>query len=86
MQRFFYIILFFFTLGSGLSAQTIRYVSATATGTGSGASWQDASRDLQAMINESDENNGDMVYVAAGTYRPRTHLMFFVYFKIWKFL
>lgn len=72
MQKFFYLVLSFFILGSGLSAQTIRYVRATATGAGNGTSWQDASRDLQAMINESDENNGDMIFVAAGTYRPRT--------------
>ncbi len=55
-----------------MSAQNIRYVKATATGASNGTSCQDASGDLQAMINESDESNGDMIFVAAGTYRPST--------------
>lgn len=72
MQRFFYSILFLLVSSSVLSAQTIRYVKARATGAGNGSSWQDASEDLQGMINASNGNNGDMVFVAAGIYRPRT--------------
>ena len=49
-------------------AQTIRYVKPTATGTGTGASWANASGDLQAMITASAAN--DQVWVAAGTYKP----------------
>jgi parallel beta-helix repeat protein len=51
-----------------LQAQTIRYVKATAAGTGNGSSWANASADFQAMINASA--SGDAVWVAAGTYKP----------------
>ncbi len=47
---------------------TIRYVKPTASGSGNGSSWANASSDLQAMINVS--SNGDQVWVAAGTYLP----------------
>lgn len=50
--------------------QTIRYVRPTATGTGTGANWANASGNLQAMIDASASN--DQVWVAAGTYRPGT--------------
>ncbi|WP_027002396.1 right-handed parallel beta-helix repeat-containing protein [Hugenholtzia roseola] len=46
----------------------IRYVKPTATGTGDGSSWANASNDLQGMINAS--NAGEQVWVAAGTYKP----------------
>ncbi len=51
-----------------LQAQTVRYVKETATGTGDGTSWANASADLQAMINASAVD--DEVRVAAGTYKP----------------
>jgi predicted outer membrane repeat protein len=51
-------------------AQTIRYVKPVATGTGTGASWANASGDLQAMINASAAN--DQIWVMAGTYKPTT--------------
>ena len=47
---------------------TIRYVKAGASG--SGASWSNASGDLQAMINASA--SGDQVWIAGGTYKPST--------------
>lgn len=47
-------------------SQTIRYVSAT--GTGNGSSWAQASGDLQSMIDAS--LSGDQVWVAAGLYHP----------------
>lgn len=51
-----------------LTAQaTIRYVKSNGTGTGTD-SWNNASNDLQAMINNSSA--GDEVWVAAGTYKP----------------
>lgn len=53
--------------GSAL-AQPIRYVKPT--GTGNGSSWANASGNLQAMIDAS--NNGDQVWVATGTYKPTT--------------
>jgi gliding motility-associated-like protein len=52
--------------GTEVMAQTIRYVKAGATGTGT--SWADASGDLQAIINDSVE--GIEIWVAAGTYIP----------------
>lgn len=48
------------------AAQTTRYVSAT--GSGSGSSWANASNDLQLMITQSAA--GDQVWVMAGTYKP----------------
>ena len=52
-------------------AQTTRYVKPTATGAGTGATWADASGNLQAMITVSAIN--DIVWVAAGTYKPTTN-------------
>lgn len=46
---------------------TIRYVKEVATGTGDGSSWDNASSDLQAMI---DVPCATQVWVAAGTYKP----------------
>lgn len=48
-------------------------------GTGKGTSWEDASGDLQAMIDELATNNlnnlpGE-VWIAGGTYRPKTFLI-----------
>ncbi len=58
-------------LGGALSTQaTIRYVKPTASGSGDGSSWANASANLQAMINASSA--GDQVWVAAGTYKPTT--------------
>jgi len=58
-------ILFFLCIGSA-NAQTIRYVSVGGNGTKTGNSWANASDNLQAIINASQ--NGDQVWVAAGTY------------------
>ncbi len=67
--------IFFFTFwlwGGYAQAQTIRYVKATASGTGTGASWANASADLQAMIDYVAANGtgSKEVWVAAGTYKP----------------
>lgn len=53
---------------STLYAQTTRYVKPTATGTGDGSSWANASGDLQEMINVS--SSGDNIFVTNGTYIP----------------
>lgn len=45
-------------------SQNIRYV--IVGGTGNGISWQEASGDIQAMVNSS--SSGDQVWVAEGTY------------------
>gem|GEM_PF-786382 len=50
--------------------QTIRYVKPSASGTGNGSSWANASGDLQVMINASQA--GDQVWVGAGLYKPTT--------------
>ncbi|MCC5943758.1 MAG: hypothetical protein JJT94_02400, partial [Bernardetiaceae bacterium] len=57
-----------FCLISYLAEAQVRYVKPTATGTGDGSSWANASNDLQAMINASAA--GEQVWVAAGTYKP----------------
>ncbi|GAB3505100.1 3-coathanger stack domain-containing protein [Emticicia fontis] len=53
---------------SYIRAPTRRYVKTTATGTGDGSSWANASSDIQAMINASSVN--DSVWVATGIYKP----------------
>ena len=59
-----------------LPKSRIRYVKPTATGTGDGSSWENASADLQKMIDEL-ANNGQAgeVWVAAGTYTPQSQLI-----------
>ena len=49
-------LLFFASLGLA-QGQTIRYVKPTATGTGDGLSWTNASGNLQAMITASAAND-----------------------------
>lgn len=49
----------------------VRYVKPTASGTGTGSSWANASANLQAMIDASV--SGDEVWVAAGTYKPTAY-------------
>lgn len=63
-----YLLLFFSSLFfmANVSAQQIRYVKQG--GTGDGSSWDNASGDLQAMINASDVR--DQVWVAKGVYKP----------------
>lgn len=56
----------------------IRYVKPTAMGTGDGSSWDNASGDLQKMIDELAENapsQAGEVWVAAGTYTPQSQLI-----------
>lgn len=57
----------------------IRYVKPTATGTGDGSSWDNASGDLQKMIDDLADNNVSQqageVWVAAGTYKPQSQLI-----------
>lgn len=60
-------------------AARIRYVKPAATGTGDGSSWDNASGDLQRMIDElADNNPNDLpgeVWVAAGVYTPQAYLI-----------
>ena len=61
-----------------LPASRIRYVKPTATGTGDGSSWGNASGNIQNMIDELANNaNGQAgeVWVAAGTYTPQSQLI-----------
>ena len=48
--------------------QTTRYIKPTASGTGDGSSWANASADLQAIIDASAAN--DIIWVAGGIYKP----------------
>ena len=60
-----------------VSSSRIRYV--TPGGTGNGTSWDNASSDLQRMIDELADNNPQglpgEVWVAAGTYEPQSQLI-----------
>lgn len=60
-----------------VSTSRIRYVKQG--GTGNGTSWDDASGDLQRMIDELADNNPQglpgEVWVAAGTYEPQSQLI-----------
>lgn len=60
-----------------VSASRRRYVKSG--GTGNGTSWDDASGDLQRMIDELADNNPNgqpgEVWVAAGTYEPQAQLI-----------
>jgi len=69
MKKFLLTLLFAFTFISvNVTNAATRYIKPTATGTGDGSSWVNASGNLQAMINASA--TGDEVWVAAGTYKP----------------
>lgn len=61
---FVYLVCFLIPIGS--YTQTIHYVKEGASGLGT--SWEDASGDLQAIINISSAN--DQIWVAHGTYYP----------------
>lgn len=59
-----------------LNVGRIRYVMETAQGTGDGSSWDNASGDLQKMIDELAKIDAPgEVWVAAGTYRPTTQII-----------
>ena len=70
MNRKFLLLMMFILSIITLDAQTIRYVKPTASGSGNGSSWTNASSNLQSMINSSVAN--DQVWVALGTYKPTT--------------
>lgn len=57
----------------------IRYVKPTATGKGDGSSWENASGNLQNMIDELAQNNPQKlpgeVWVAAGVYVPKVQVI-----------
>jgi hypothetical protein len=53
------------------AAAIIRYVKPVASGSGDGLSWDNASNNLQDMINKSNPNTDDEVWVFAGTYYPK---------------
>ncbi|GAA4463211.1 hypothetical protein GCM10023189_40980 [Nibrella saemangeumensis] len=59
------------TVSPSVSCFLVRYVKPTASGTGDGTSWANASADLQAMVNALAGNTaGGEVWVAGGTYKP----------------
>lgn len=66
MKKFTFFLLL--TVSWASFAQNIRYVKEGGSGNKDGSSWNNASDDLQLMINESVAN--DQVWVAAGNYIP----------------
>lgn len=60
-----------------IDASRIRYVMPTVKGTGDGSSWDNASNDLQKMIDElaAGGTSAAEVWVAAGTYTPKLQLI-----------
>jgi hypothetical protein len=71
MKKKLFLILLCALTGMAAQAQTTRYVKPSATGSGDGSTWANASGDLQAMINASAA--GDEVWVAAGIYKPNAY-------------
>jgi hypothetical protein len=67
-------------IGLQLSAQTIYYVDQSATGAGTGSSWNNAFIRLQQAL--AVAQNGDQVWVARGTYKPTTNNDRFAYFNL----
>lgn len=57
-----------FLMSGYIATAATKYVKPTATGSGSGLNWANASGDLQLMINNS--SSGDQIWVAAGNYVP----------------
>jgi parallel beta-helix repeat protein len=70
MKTYYKIVIYIvFLIGiNTLQAKTIYYV--TATGTGDGSSWSNATNSIQPMIDKAA--SGDEVWVAKGTYYPTT--------------
>lgn len=71
MKKIYLLLLVIVATSLALKAQ-IRYVTESGAGLKDGSSWDDASDNLQAIINASDV--GDQVWVAKGTYRPTENL------------
>lgn len=60
--------LIFFTITINLIYSSVRYVSPVAKGVADGSSWDNASSDLQQML---DYSQGGEVWVSSGTYMPQ---------------
>ncbi|MCB0670181.1 MAG: hypothetical protein KDC80_30350, partial [Saprospiraceae bacterium] len=68
-------VLFFIILVSQIAwSQTTYYVTPSGAGSMDGSSWNNASDDLQDMINTAMA--GDQIWVAAGTYKPTVKMDF----------
>ena len=65
MKKTIFLFLFLYPF---FSEATIKYAKATATGSGDGTSWANASGDFQGLINGAA--SGDSIWVQAGTYFP----------------
>ena len=68
----FCMVSLFVVFAGNMQAQTIRYVKLTASGSGNGSSWANASANIQGMIDASAV--GDQVWIAGGTYLIATTL------------
>ena len=71
MKIYLSLVLLLFIFTQAAEAQTIRYVKTNSQGIGNGSSWENASSDLQAMIDLSEAD--DQIWVAAGTYKPNSY-------------
>ena len=69
LRPFIVILLFSNAFLFSAKAQTIWYVTSSGAGTQSGASWANASKDLQSVLNSAV--SGDEVQVGAGEYSAR---------------
>lgn len=68
MKYIFTLLFISLFINVAVQAQTRRFVKPTASGSGDGSSWANASAGLQGIINASAP--GDSVFVAGGNYQP----------------
>jgi hypothetical protein len=67
-MRTFFLFTLYMLLNPALRSQNIIYVDHDATGADNGTNWSNAYTDLQQAL--SAATSGDMIWVAAGTYKP----------------
>lgn len=72
MQHIYaHLLRFLFLIVIAFPGYADKFVRTTASGSGDGSSWDNASGNLQGMINAAA--TGEAIYVAAGTYKPESY-------------